>query len=562
MREKLKKTIILLTPVFISLFIISGIYIGLQINKNQNNRANNNIKKLKESFLSTKNTVDASTKIEQIINYIDRHYVDSVKKKKLRETAIKKLLHELDPHSVYISKDKIQKYREPIEGNFEGVGIQFMIRKDTVVVVSPIPGGPSEAVGIKAGDRIVKVEDELIAGNGVTNKKVMNLLRGEKGSEVQVSIKRRGQEKLITKKITRDKIPINSVEANLILENKIGYIRINRFAKNTYNEFKESVKKLKNSGMQRLVLDLRGNGGGLLKAATKILNDILTNGELIVYTEGRAYDKKPYYADKGGMLKNKRIAVLIDRASASASEIVAGAIQDNDRGIVVGRRSFGKGLVQEPVQFNDGSAMRLTTARYHTPSGRCIQKPYKNTDYHDDIKKRVEKGELVNKDSIDFPDSLKYRTKNNRIVYGGGGIMPDIFVPIDTQDISRLYKELVYTGILNNAAFEYADKHRKELNQYQGYRSFKKNFKVTEKILSNLIKKSKEKNIEIKDKSKLLENSDIKKRFKAIISRNIWDDKGYYSIMLEHDRVFNKAKKNLISKDYEKILNKNTKNSI
>ncbi|MCB0402125.1 MAG: S41 family peptidase, partial [Flavobacteriales bacterium] len=411
---------------------------------------------------------EGSKKFDALMQYINYAYVDSTDESKMVEDAIVAVLKELDPHSVYIPKKELEKMNEPLVGNFEGIGIQFNILKDTLIVVSPISGGPSEKVGLLAGDKIVEVDGENIAGIGLQNSDVQKKLRGKKGTKVNVGIKRRGSKSTLNFTITRDKIPIFSVDAAYMATPDIGYIKINRFANNTIDEFREGMAKLKEQNMKHLIIDLRGNGGGYLKTAIQLADELLEDRKLIVYTEGLKNPKQEYYTTSKGGFEKGKLVILIDEGSASASEIVSGAIQDYDRGLIIGRRSFGKGLVQKPFSLPDGSAVRLTVARYHTPSGRCIQRPYDEGKeaYYKEFSRRFENGEYLSEDSINFPDSLRYKTLNsNRVVYGGGGIMPDVFVPIDTSMNSTYFNKVNRKGLFSEFTLTYVDKHREELEK-------------------------------------------------------------------------------------------------
>ncbi|RMG76128.1 MAG: S41 family peptidase, partial [Bacteroidetes bacterium] len=433
-----------------------------------------------------------------MINYIKEEYVDSVNVKELEEKTIQYLLQELDPHSYYIPAKDLQSMNEPIEGEFEGIGIEFRIINDTVVVINPIGGGPSEKVGIMPGDRIVSVNDSIIAGTGITNRDIMNLLRGKKGTEVKVGIKRNGSDEILSFNIVRDKIPINSIEAAYMIDDETGYIKLSRFSRTSHEEFVNAAEKLLEQGMKKLIFDLTGNGGGLLEAAVDIADEFLPDKTLIVYTEGKARPRRSYYATSKGILEDIPVAVLIDEGSASASEIVAGAIQDNDRGIIIGRRSFGKGLVQEPSTWPDGSAIRLTIARYYTPTGRSIQRPYDKgvEKYHEDYYNRLNNGELITPDSIHFPDSLKYTTPKGKTVYGGGGIMPDIFVPIDTAHRTFYLSDLIYKGVIRQYAFDKIDKNRREwISKYPNIQVFKNNYLISDKELKEFIKYAENKGV-------------------------------------------------------------------
>ncbi len=520
-------------PFILSLAIISGIYIG-GILKQQTNA----------SF--SLGTIPATPdKVEQVMQVIEEMYVDSIDVNDLEEKAISSLLENLDPHSYYISAKEFAEMNEPLEGNFDGIGVEFRIVKDTVVVIQPIAGGPSEKVGILPGDRIVKVDTVDIAGNDITNKKVMKLLKGPRSTKVKVGIKRKGVNKILYFTITRDRIPINSVMSAYFIRPKTAYIKIARFAKPTYQEFITKCEDFMNKGAEKIIVDLRGNGGGLLDVAIKISDEFLPKSDLIVYTEGRARPRKDYKASAYGILENAKVNILIDENSASASEIVAGAIQDNDRGLIIGRRSFGKGLVQEQLSWPDGSALRITVARYYTPSGRCIQKPYdKGPDqYRREAYERYFNGELISKDSIHFNDSLKYFTKNGRIVYGGGGIMPDIFIPLDTSYRSEFLNELAFSGIFLQFTFDYADKNRDKLHQiYPTTERFLERFKVNDQIMNDFIAFAKDKGLEIPPLYQYKNSLDFMKlRLKAGIARNLYNDDIYYRILNEEDPAIQKA---------------------
>ncbi len=484
-------------------------------------------------------------KFSRALGYISSYYVDSVDSKQLVEDAIVNILKDLDPHSVYIPADEVKEMNEPLEGNFEGIGIQFNVLNDTLYVISPISGGPSEKVGIRAGDRIVEIDGENVAGIEISTKGVRDRLLGKKGTIVKVGVIRKLAEEILYFTIIRDKIPIYSVDAAYLVENEIAYIKINRFASTTMDEFTEKINSLKGQGAKSLILDLRGNGGGYLDKAIDLANQFLENGQLIVYTKGLQSARTESRSNGAGICKEGNVLVLIDEGSASASEIVSGAIQDWDRGIIVGRRSFGKGLVQKPMFLPDGSMIRLTVARYYTPTGRLIQKPYTNgyEEYEKELLNRYEHGEFLNKDSIDLPDSLKYNTlKNNRIVYGGGGIMPDIFVPLDTTTVTGFYSKMVRQGALNSFVLEYIDKNRKKLiSNYPDFKTFNENFKVTDKILKELIEHGTKNDIEAKDD----EAKESKEYFlliiKALIARDLWDMSEYFEIVNARDKGFKKA---------------------
>ncbi|MFN4235141.1 MAG: S41 family peptidase [Bacteroidia bacterium] len=521
-----------LVPILLSLVLILGIYIGTKLNFETADNSG--------FFSSVK-----FNKLNALINYIEQEYVDEISRSELENKAIASLLQDLDPHSQYISAEELAAYNEPLEGNFEGVGIEFNIQNDTIVVVNVINGGPSEKVGISAGDRIISVDGENVTGN-ITNQDVVKKLRGKKGTEVEVEIFRKSINKSFKVKITRGTIPIHSIDVAFMVNDEIGYIKLSRFAKTTYDEFTEQGLKLKLQGMKKMILDLRGNGGGFLDAAIKIADEFLPNKKLIVYTEGKARPRNSYYATKRGHFEDTELVILIDEGSASASEIVAGAVQDNDRGIIIGRRSFGKGLVQEQTSWPDGSAIRLTIARYYTPTGRSIQKPYSSVDneeYFNESAIRFHKGELFAVDSIKLPDSLKYYTPQGKVVYGGGGIMPDIFIPIDTINNNAYYMNLVYAGVFNKFAFEMVDAEREKFKKYKDFTSFDKNFQITpelfDKFIAFAVKEGIEKDFTAINQSK----KSIKVRLKAMIARQLFSDAGYYPVILSEDAAYNEAVK-------------------
>ncbi|MFW5943911.1 MAG: S41 family peptidase [Bacteroidota bacterium] len=493
-------------------------------------------------------------KFGKALHFVTSYYIDSVNRSQLVEKAVKEMISDLDPHTTYLTKEEVQAMNEPLQGNFEGIGIQFNLYKDTIYVISPISGGPSEKAGLQAGDRIIRIDGEQVAGIEITNTGVRERLLGEKGSKVDVTIKRPGVDETLNFTITRDKIPIHSRDAAYMADNNTGYIKLNRFAQTTNEEFTEAVKKLKNDGANSIILDLRDNGGGYLEQAIQMADEFLNDNKLIVYTEGLKVDREENHATKEGICQDEKLVILIDEGSASASEIVAGAIQDWDRGLVIGRRSFGKGLVQRPVSLPDGSMIRLTVARYHTPTGRVIQKPYNNgrEDYKQDIIKRFNEGEMNSADSIDFPDSLKYRTKiNERLVYGGGGIMPDIFIPLDTTSYSNYMEQLIRRGIINSFILDYIDNNRTNLqNQYASFEEYKKEFDVTEQMIDDLIKSAEKEGVEPNETE--LEHSlkEIKLQLKALIARDMWDMNEYFQIVNEKDEGYKKAKEILDNWDH------------
>ncbi len=507
--------------------------------------------------------LDAVLKIQRVLSYINYFYVDTVKNSKMAEAAIIGMLQSLDPHSIYIPQKEVKAMNEPLQGNFEGIGIQFAIVNDTVQVVATISGGPSEKVGVRAGDRIVKVDGKDFAGIGITNTDVVKTLRGKKGTKVTITVKRPGEKKLLDFEIIRDKIPIYSLDAAYMVTPTTAYIKLNRFAVQTDEEFKEALDSLKKTNnVENLILDLRGNGGGYLNTAIDIADEFLGKDKLVVFTEGKRFPKTEYKATEKGDFEKGKLIILIDEGSASASEIVTGAVQDWDRGVVVGRRSFGKGLVQRQFMLPDSSMIRLTIAKYFTPSGRCIQKPYKEgvKKYARDLIDRYNRGELTNKDSIHFPDSLKYETLvNKRTVYGGGGIMPDIFVPLDTtKKYSEAFSKILRKGLLNSFVASYIDKHRDELkSKYGTFDEFDKHFTVDSVLINNLVDYAKSNKLTLKEdeKKKLNEDKLAKNILKAMIARDLWKTTQYFMIINKDDEVLNKAVQILNNeKEYNKIL--------
>jgi carboxyl-terminal processing protease len=536
--SKNKAFLFVFLPVILAVCLITGIYLGSYLTPSDINNKN-------FIFPQTKRFNTAS-KLNEILNFIEDTYVDSVDKNDLTERSITSMLTTLDPHSYYIPAKDFDGMNDPLEGNFEGIGVEFRIKNDTVIVIAPIVNGPSDKLGIIAGDRIVTVDTTNIAGVEITNAQVIKLLKGPRGTKVAIDIVRQGSAKKKHFIIERDQIPIFSIDAPYIIKDDIGYLRITRFSKTTHTEFLEATKKLKEDGMEKLIIDLRGNGGGVLGAATKIADEILPKNKMIVYTYGRTRNKEEFFSTDDGSLESCDIAILINENSASASEILAGAIQDNDRGIVIGRRSFGKGLVQEQVMWPDGSALRLTVARYYTPTGRCIQKPY-GTDmeqYHSEAYNRYANGELLSADSIQFPDSLKFYTPEGKIVYGGGGIMPAIFVPLDTIGGTSYLYELRYKGVIQNFALEYVDKQRIKLQKkYKNAIDFKNRFKVNNDLFNSIIKYADENDVERNLEEIITSKKLISRGLKAAINRNLFNDFGYYVIINEYDKTVQEAVK-------------------
>ncbi|MGE5384018.1 MAG: S41 family peptidase [Omnitrophica WOR_2 bacterium] len=478
-----------------------------------------------------RDNVEKFSALLQIINY---YYVDSTNQTDLTETAVVAMLKELDPHSIYISKKEVQKANEPLIGNFEGVGIQFQLYNDTILVIAAVPGGPSEKLGIMAGDKIVTINGNDAFGKKITNSYVMDRLRGPKGTQVTVGILRNNQKPLIDYTITRDKIPLNSIDASFMLSNNIGYIKLTRFARTSITEMEDAVAKLREQGMKNLILDLRNNSGGFLDIAVDLADEFLPSQRLIVYTEGLRSPRIDFKATAKGDFEDGKLIVMVNEGSASASEIVAGAIQDWDRGLVVGRRSFGKGLVQRPFNLPDSSVIRLTTARYYTPSGRSIQKSYKGgtEEYYADISRRYEHGEFVSADSIKFPDSLKYYTPSKRVVYGGGGIMPDVFIPLDTTASSTFYTDLWRKGIFNEFILNYLEHNRGKITkEYQTFEAFKSNFKVDEPLMTQFITYASSKGVVPEEGALQKSNDEIRYILKGIMARNLFDTNSYFEII-------------------------------
>lgn len=507
----------------------------------------------------------AARKLQMAEFAITNLYVDSVDENKLVEEAIIRMLAELDPHSTYNNAEEVKKMNEPLQGNFEGIGVQFQMMEDTLLIIQPVSNGPSEKVGILAGDRIIAVNDSSIAGVKMSTEDIMARLRGPKDSEVKLTIIRRGVVDPLTFTVKRDKIPILSLDATYMIEPKIGYIRINRFGATTAEEFTEALKGLQKQGMKDLILDLQGNGGGYLNAAIDLANEFLQQKELIVYTEGRTARRSNFFAKGTGNFKNGRLVVLVDEYSASASEIVTGAVQDWDRGVVVGRRSFGKGLVQRPIELPDGSMIRLTIARYYTPSGRCIQKPYDHTANLDDMKEgnynmdlmdRFNRGEMMHADSIHFPDSLKNSTKKlKRTVYGGGGIMPDYFVPIDTTQYTDYHRNLVAKGVVLKTITKYIENNRKELKEkYKKFDAFSSKFEIDDQMLADLRAAADKEKIEFKEEQYAKSLPLIKTQLKALIARDLWDMNEYFQVMNTTNSSVQQALKVLDEGIYEKKL--------
>lgn len=515
-------------PFVLFLGLAAGIFIGGSLNtKKTSGEVGNDVQKLRE-----------------VLTYIEKKYVDTVTTDKLVDESIQHLLSKLDPHSIYIPvSDRVQA-NEELRGNFDGIGVEFNIFQDTIVVISPLSGGPSEALGIQSGDKIVKVDDKDVAGIGITSPDVMKLLKGPSGTKVKVTILRAGQNDPIEFTIVRDKIPQYSLDVSYMITPEIGYIKISRFAATTHDEFSEALGELKSKGMKKLILDLQSNGGGYMNEAIEIADDFLSGGKKIVYTNGKdkSLNTDATSTDVGDF-ETGDLILLVNEWSASASEIVAGALQDNDRALIVGRRTYGKGLVQSPFDLSDGSELRLTISRYYTPSGRSIQKPYDDDEeYSRDLLSRYNNGEFFHADSIKFNDSLKYITQNGRTVYGGGGIMPDYFVPLDTSLYSNYLNELLKVNAVFEYSFTYASKNKASLEK-MGLQAFIKSFVVTDAMLSDLTKLGERKKVKP-------DYADLKKQkrlfqlqVKAQIARRIWNNDGLYPILNETNEVLQQAVK-------------------
>ena len=489
---------------------------------------------------------------------IDNYYVDTANTEKVVEEAIIAALKELDPHSAYLSKKDVEKANEPLVGSFEGIGVTFQLVRDTITVIGPTPGGPSERVGILAGDQFIKIDGKDAFGKKVDNEYVQQHLRGKKGTKVTVSVKRGNDPELMDFEIVRDKIPLNSINAAFMLEKQIGYIKLDRFAQDSDKEFKTAMEKLRAQGMESLILDLRSNSGGYLNTAIAMVDEFLKGDQLIVYTEGLHSKRQEWKSTDAGIYTEGKLVVLIDEGSASASEILSGAVQDHDRGVLIGRRSFGKGLVQRPFNLPDGAVIRLTTARYHTPTGRCIQRPYEggSENYYKEMTKRMERGEYFHADSIHFPDSLKYKTDAGRTVYGGGGIMPDLFMPADTSFNSKLYTNLVRKGVFNKYTVDYAMAHRDALKaQYPSFDQYNRSFDVTEAMMETVKQAAANEKVEWNEEEYRRSEKYIKLQIKALIARNVWEMQQYYEVTLKEDPTLKKAVETIGNdKAYRKLL--------
>ncbi|KIO44456.1 MULTISPECIES: S41 family peptidase [Porphyromonadaceae] len=527
-RENLRAV---LTPIVLALAVVFGMMINHFIPTKRNNAAASKI------FLPVN-----GSKLDVIINMIQHSYVDTVNSNELVEKAISILLKDLDPHTVYIPAEDMQRANESIVGNFGGIGVQFYNYLDTALVVKVVPGGPSEKAGVQDGDRIIRVNDSLIAGKNMDSKQIMSMLRGEMGTDVKLTILRKGEPQLLIKNVTRGSIPIKSIDIAYMLNDTTGYVKIRTFGMHTYGEFMRALAELTQKGMKKVVVDLRDNEGGVLPIAIQMINEFLEEGQLILYTQGQASPRSDFNANGKGNYKDLKLDVLINEFSASASEIFAGAIQDNDRGTIIGRRSFGKGLVQEQRMLPDGSALRLTVARYYIPSGRSIQKPYNEgkEKYYNDIYNRLKHGEFSQKDSIVFDEKLKFQTVGGRTVYGGGGVMPDIFVPADTTGASRYLVALSESQLLYDYTFDFMEHHRAEMKDLKDYKSIQKYLKRFD-LVGDMADYAAKRGLK-KDKRGIKDSYEILRvRLEAFIARHLIDDEGFYPILGEKDITIQKA---------------------
>jgi len=519
-----------LKPLFFALVLAFGILIGVKIKNNASNPTD-----FRRLMLFA-----PSGKLNQTLEFIKNSYVDSISESRLVDDAIRGMLRNLDPHSQYIPASNFAAVNEPLEGNFSGIGVQFNMMSDTVVIINTVAKGPSEKAGILAGDRIVRVNDSTVAGVKMPSDEIVKMLKGPTGTKVNVSVYRKGNDDLLDFTLSRDRIPIVSIDAAYMITPEIGYIKVNKFSRTTFQEFSEAAENLKSEGMTKMIIDLRDNSGGIIDAAIRMAELFLPANQLIVYTEGKNRGRKNFFSNgKTKDFIDMELALLIDQYSASASEIVAGAIQDNDRGAIIGRRSFGKGLVQEQFLLSDGSAVRITSARYYTPTGRCIQKPYDANDrenYFNELRERTLHGELTQADSVRFNDSLRFVTPGGKVVYGGGGIMPDIFIPFDTTAYTPFYRLLVRRRLINNFAFDFADKNRRTLSNLTDYKAMQ-SYLIRRDILNEFLTYAEKQGVardyqDLKISGALIENVAM-----AFIARNILDDKGFYPILNQMDEM-------------------------
>ena len=519
-----------LMPIIYSAILVAGIFLGIYLAKSN-------------GITATSQSNDDMSYINDVFSLIDKEYVDTINIKDLQVKAVTHILESMDPHSEYIKPEVLEDVNDNLQGSFHGIGVSFRIEKDTIAIINTIKGGPSEKVGIMAGDRIVYVGDTLVAGTKVTNKDAMRLLKGPKKTKVDVKIKRRGVDELLDFTIVRDVIPTHSVDVAYMIDDEIGFVKMTKFSATTHKEFVEAIKKLKSEGMKKLIIDLRDNNGGYLGESVGVVDELLEDNKLIVYTEGEHRERAYLFSRHRGLWEDKDVVVLINEGSASASEIVAGALQDNDRGTIIGRRSFGKGLVQEQFDLGENGALRLTVARYYTPTGRCIQKPFTGNkeEYLLEEYSRYTTGEMFNIDSIHFADSLKYITPKGRIVYGGGGIMPDIYVPLENDSSHYFFNKMANSGILFQYAFDYADAHRKKILSYGDVKNFDKKFVFTDAMFDELMRRAEEKKItgNKADKDKARELSEP--LFKAYVARDVFGDEAFYVLYEPIDEILQEA---------------------
>ena len=530
----------ILFPLILAAGIVLGILFGQFVGRN---RAESQLR-----TLLSRSGLQTTNKIMQTCALIEHQFVDSISMDSLSELVIPLMMQELDPHSVYIPARQMQAVNEPLEGEFDGIGVSFNAATDTVLVLSVIPNGPSAKAGLAAGDRIIKVNDTLVSGVKMAQDDIVKRLRGPRGTEVKLSLERRGIEDLVDVTVVRDAIPIKSIESAFMVTPDIAFIRLSQFARTSHTELMEALQRLRGEGMTKLIFDLRGNSGGYMDQAILIANEFLPEGELIVYTEDRNKHQIKEFSDGRGTATDIALAVLIDEGSASSSEILAGAVQDNDRGTIVGRRSFGKGLVQHQIPYSDGSALRLTVARYYTPTGRSIQKPYVNGDEYDyemDIVRRYRNNEFFSADSIHFADSLRFVTPKGKVVYGGGGIMPDYFVPLDTTKYTKMHRQLAAKSIVFNHSLKFIDAHRKELkSQYKDFNKFLANYEVPSSLIDAIIAEGKKEKIEPKDEAELAQTKKyLAVQLKALVARDIWDMSQYFQVWNETNEIVQRAVK-------------------
>ena len=527
-------------PLLLAIVLIVGILLGKMVNFSSEEAVNSP---------RSGAPIGSFSKLDEVLNALTMMYVDTIDKEKIVEKTIPEMLKQLDPHTVYIPKKELETVNSELDGKFSGIGVQFNIQSDTVVVVAVVSNGPSQKLGVLPGDRIVMVDDSIFTGKKVTNNYVLSKLRGKQGTMVKLGVHRKGSTSLINFNIVRDEIPVNTVDIAYMLNSTIGYIRVDRFGQNTYQEFMTGLAKLRTQGMEELVIDLRGNSGGYLDVAINMCNEFLPKGALIVYTQGRTNERQNVYADGTGTMQNIKVAAIIDEYSASASEILSGALQDNDRGVIVGHRSFGKGLVQQQMKLSDGSAMRITIARYYTPSGRCIQKPYdEGVDaYYSDLSNRFKHGEAFSKDSITYKDTVQYKTVSGRVVYGGGGIMPDLFVPTDTTRLTPTYYSLWNKGNLYKFAFDLVDQNRAQYNTFKTVPDLvahlNKNL-IFEKFVSQAVKQG----AVVKESELKLSKELLTTELNAIVCRNIFEEEGYFPLLNAIDPTVNKTIEELSKK--------------